>query len=162
MIKTYTVVLATGMTSSPLTRFIPGEYDEYGRLKVGRDLRVIGSEAVFAAGDTAHALADDIHPTYLSCQHALELGRYAGHNALHDLVGCELIPYRQAFYATCVDLGPWGALFTTGWDREVRKTRHEGKAMKQQINNEWIYPPSPAIGKVEIFRHIALSAEIDT
>ncbi len=158
VIKASAVVLATGMVASPLTRAIPGEYDEHSRLRVDRNLKVIGSPFIFAAGDTAHALADDSHVTYLSCQHALQLGRYAGYNALHELLGNETLPYRQEFYATCIDLGPWGAVFTTGWEREVEKSREEGKAMKRQINNEWIYPPSPAIGKKAIFEQIGLSA----
>lgn len=44
---------------------------------------------------------------------------------------------------TCLDLGPWGALFTEGWDRQVRLTRKEGKAVKREINTKWIYPPQP-------------------
>ncbi|GAA3833118.1 hypothetical protein [Streptomyces chiangmaiensis] len=37
--------------------------------------------------------------------------------------------------------GPAGAVVTTGWDRIVQKTGEQGKALKQQINAEWIYPP---------------------
>lgn len=159
VIKASAVVLATGVVASPLTRSISGEYDKHDRLIVDHNLKVIGSPSIFAAGDTAHAFADDSHVTTLSCQHALQLGRYAGYNAMCDLLGNVPIPYRQEFYATCIDLGPWGALFTTGWDREVEKTRQDGKAMKRQINEEWIYPPSPSIGKQAIFEQIGLSAE---
>lgn len=159
IIKASAVVLATGMVASPLTRTIQGEHDKLDRLMVDHNLKVIGLPSIFAAGDTAHAHADENHVTYLSCQHALQLGRYAGYNALHELLGNEPLPYRQEFYATCIDLGPWGALFTTGWEREVEKSREEGKAMKRQINREWIYPPSPAIGKKAIFEQIGLSAE---
>jgi NADH dehydrogenase len=155
-IATQTLILATGFEASPLTRFISGERDAYGRLVVGPDLKVTGTNNIFAAGDTAHALADDVHVANMSCQHAIQLGRFAGYNALCDLLGCSTRRFRQEHYVTCLDLGPWGALFTSGWDRQVQKIRNEGKAMKRQINCDWIYPPSPEIGKQAIFRKIAL------
>ena len=71
------VILATGIEASSLTRFIPGEHDAHGRLLVGPDLWVDGIDIVFAEADTAHAFAD--HVTYMSCRHAIQLGRYAGH-----------------------------------------------------------------------------------
>ncbi len=60
--------------------------------------------------------------------------------------------YRQEFYATCLDLGPRGAAFTTGWDRQVQMTRSQGKEMKRQINTQWIYPLAGA--SKEIFAAI--------
>lgn len=158
-LATRTLILATGIEASPLTRIIPGERDAYGRLMVDPDLKVTGINNIFAAGDTAHAVADDVHATYMSCQHAIQLGRFAGHNAICDLLGRSTRRYRQEHYVTCLDLGPWGALFTSGWDRKVQKIRDEGKEMKRQINCEWIYPPSPEIGKEAIFGKIALVKE---
>jgi len=78
----------------------------------------------------------------MSCQHALSLGRVAGHNAAAELVGLPLHPYSQPKYVTCIDLGDWGALYTEGWDRQVRITREAAKAIKQEINRVWIYPPA--------------------
>jgi NADH:ubiquinone reductase (H+-translocating) len=40
-----------------------------------------------------------------------------------------------------LDLGSWGALYTVGWDREVRTTGASAKATKQTINQKRIYPP---------------------
>lgn len=56
--------------------------------------------------------------------------------------------------------GVW-ATMSAASEREnsMMPTTEEGKAMKRQINNEWIYPPSPAIGKKAIFEQIGLSAE---
>ncbi|UTW01926.1 FAD-dependent oxidoreductase [Amphritea atlantica] len=161
LIESRTVIMATGLVASPLTRSISGEYDAQGRLKVTPDLKVPGAESIFVAGDTAHTFADDNHATLLSCQHATELGRFAGYNAVHDLLGNELQAYRQPFYATCLDLGAWGAVFSTGWEREVKKVREEGKAIKTQINNEWIMPPNPELGKLKIFEQIALTVEVE-
>jgi len=72
----------------------------------------------------------------------MTMGRYAGYNAAHDLMGLELEPYRQERYVTCLDLGTAGAVFTRGWDREVELTGEEAKARKRMINGEIIYPPS--------------------
>jgi NADH:quinone reductase (non-electrogenic) len=42
---------------------------------------------------------------------------------------------------TCLDLGSYGAVLTTGWDRTVAQTREEAKTLKRSINGDWIYPP---------------------
>lgn len=47
----------------------------------------------------------------------------------------------QARYVTCPDLGPWGAVLTEGWRREVRLAGEEAKVLKRRINQQWIYPP---------------------
>jgi NADH dehydrogenase len=79
----------------------------------------------------------------MSCQHALSLGRVAGHNAAAELVGLPLHPYSQPKYVMCLDLGAWGALYTEGWDRQLRFEGEQGKAIKREINTVWIYPPAP-------------------
>lgn len=53
-----TVVWTAGMQASPLTRDIPGDHDELGRLEVDGELRVPQSPHVFAAGDTAAAVLE--------------------------------------------------------------------------------------------------------
>lgn len=150
------VVVTAGLEASPLTRCFPGELDRQGRLATDEDLRLPGSPQVFAAGDTARALTDGVHPALMSCQHAMVLGRYAGHNAMRDLIGRETVSYRQEIYVTCLDLGPAGAMFTRGWDRQVEMTGDEAKALKRQIMTERIYPPSPDMAAAEIFDTVAL------
>ncbi|HCP81289.1 MAG TPA: hypothetical protein DIT67_06765 [Octadecabacter sp.] len=151
------VVFATGLRASPLTAAFNAETDPAGRLLVNEFLGLEKEAAVFIAGDVARAMADDDHATFMSCQHATELGRYAGYNAVQSLTGGPLRPYRQESYATCLDLGPAGAVFTTGWDREVQKTGSEGKSIKRQINQEWIYPPKPSVGTKAIFQAVSLT-----
>lgn len=70
------------------------------------------------------------------------MGRYAGHNVAADLLGLPTLEHRQPYYATCLDLGGAGAVYTEGWDRQVKLTGSEGKALKVKINTEWIYPPA--------------------
>ena len=77
----------------------------------------------------------------MSCQHANRLGACAGFNAAADLLGVPLEPYQQKNYVTCLDLGPSDAVFTRGWDSMVEMTGDKAKAMKREINTQWIYPP---------------------
>lgn len=77
----------------------------------------------------------------MTCQHAILLGKFAGNNAAADLLGIEALPYRQEMYVTCLDLGAWGAVYTEGWDQQVKLTRAEAKKVKQSITRELIYPP---------------------
>ena len=143
-IETQTTIWTAGVRASPLTAQVPGERDRLGRLCVGADLRVSPGTNIFAAGDTASAFTDDDgHRTMMSCQHALQLGRFAGHNAAAALLGLPAIPYRQVRYVTGLDLGPWGAVHTNGWDREVVLTGAESKARKEYVNRILIYPPQP-------------------
>ena len=129
------------MLASPLTEEIPGERDRLGRLIVDEYLRVPTAPDVYAAGDTAAAVAEDGHFVMQSCQHAVPLGKFAGYNAAADLLGLPQAPFAPTPYATCLDLGAAGAVATNGWDREVQMTGNEAKTLKQQINAEWIYPP---------------------
>lgn len=156
-LATSTVVFATGPRASSLTQQLSQPLEADGRLAVDADLRVPGQSTIFAAGDVARAKTDQDHSTVMSCQHAVPMGTAAGRNAVLDLQGQPTMPYAQAFYATCLDLGPAGAVFTHGWDRQVQKTGAEGTAMKQEINTKWIYPPSPEIGAEKIFEQILQS-----
>ncbi|SPA40974.1 putative enzyme [Cupriavidus taiwanensis] len=141
-IEADTVIWTAGARASELTAQIPAERDNFGRLHVDRNLKVKGVESVFATGDCAYAATDDDgNVAMMSCQHAMNLGRSAGHNVAADLVGAAPIPYSQPKYVTCLDLGPWGAVYTEGWDCQVKMTGGVAKALKTRINTEWIYPP---------------------
>lgn len=143
-IATHTVVWTAGARAHPLAAQIEGERDRFGRVHADPQLRARSVQDVFVAGDVALAATDDEgHHAAMSCQHALSLGRVAGHNAAAELVGLPTHPYSQPKYVTCLDLGPWGAIFTEGWDRQIKLTREVGKATKQAINTQWIYPPRP-------------------
>ena len=124
--------------------------DPFGRLHVDSELRVKGVPTIFATGDVAYAATDDAgNHALMSCQHAISLGRSAGHNVAADLIGHPARAYSQPKYVTCLDLGAWGAVFTEGWQREVKLRGAEAKALKHQINSEWIYPPRA--NRAEIF-----------
>lgn len=138
-----TVVWTVGVRASALTEQVPGERDAQGRLHVDRNLKVIGQPDIYATGDTAYAATDDEgNFALMTCQHAIALGRSAGNNVAADLLGEAPIPYSQVKYVTCLDLGAWGAVYTEGWDRQVKLIKQEAKALKHQINSVWIYPPA--------------------
>lgn len=135
------VVLTTGMVAAPFACKVPGDHDPLGRVVVDQYLRAPKAPGVFVAGDAAAADGGDGHLVVQSCQHALQLGRFAGENAARDLTGRPLIPYVQPPYITCLDLGSSGAVFTRGWDRDVAFAGEKAKAAKRRINTQDIYPP---------------------
>jgi NADH:ubiquinone reductase (H+-translocating) len=140
-IPTRTVIWCAGMRASPLAASFPDARDRLGRLLVDPMMRVADAGGVFAAGDVASSVVDGLHPTVMSCQFARPMGRFAGHNVVADLAGLPMLPLRIDWYVTVLDLGGWGALYTEGWDREVRATGAAAKATKQTINRKRIYPP---------------------
>lgn len=141
-IDTKTVVWTTGVRASSLTEQIPAERDHLGRLHVDSHLKVIGQDDIYATGDVAYAASDDIgNYALMTCQHAISLGRHAGNNVAAHILGVDPTPYSQPKYVTCLDLGSWGAVYTEGWDRQVKLVKQEGKNLKTQINTVWIYPP---------------------
>ncbi|MGR5945576.1 NAD(P)/FAD-dependent oxidoreductase [Enterobacter sp. C4G1] len=142
-IPSSTVVWTAGVEASPLNQQIEGERDSQGRLIVEESLQVPAHPDIYATGDMAHAKTDDVGNTALmTCQHAIQLGKFAGHNAAASLLNVEPYPYRQVNYVTCLDLGAWGAVYTEGWEQEVRSVREEAKKIKIAITNELIYPPA--------------------
>lgn len=142
-IESNTVIWTVGFRASPLTEQLNAERDGQGRLHVDGNLKVQGLDHVFAAGDVARAATDDVgNFSVMSCQHAISLGRHAGNNAVADLLGVAPTTYRQPKYVTCLDLGAWGAVYTEGWDRQLKLVKAEAKELKTQINSVWIYPPA--------------------
>jgi len=136
-----TVVWTAGMLANPLTQQIPGQRDHLGRLVVDEYLRVVGVPDVYAAGDTAAAVAEPGHPVTQSCQHAVPQGKFVGQNVAADLLGLDAVPFAPDPYVTCLDLGSYGAILTVGWDRDVSLTKQDAKDLKRNINASWIYPP---------------------
>lgn len=145
------VALATGPRAHPLAAQIDGAHDALGRIVVGAHLET-EADGVWAAGDVAGAAVDASHRSLMSCQHAGPQGRRAGENAARALVGAVPRSYRQPLYLTCLDLGPAGALVTSGFERnEVLVTGADAKAIKRYINRTLIYPP-PGAGRGELLK----------
>lgn len=143
-----TVLFTTGAHASPLASQLGVPLDRLGRVAVDAFLKVEGVADIYAAGDCAVAAADDLgHVTVMSCQHARPMGRLAGHNAVCDLAGRfqDRVAFSAPDYVTVMDLGPEGAVYTSGWDRATLvASGAEAKTVKQTINCSRIYPPVPA------------------
>jgi NADH dehydrogenase len=148
-IESATVIWTAGMRASPLTAQISASRDNLGRLIVDPDLRVPGVKNVFATGDTAKVAADGLgNVAPMTCQFAIRLGAFAGHNAAADLLGLPTEPYDQKTYVVCLDLGSSGAIFARGWNPQLEQIGALAKATKREINTVWIYPPAPDRTKV--------------
>jgi len=136
-----TVVWCAGMQAHPLTKLFPVERDRFGRVPVDSFLKAKGMPAEFATGDAAWFLIDGSHSCVMSCQHGRPMGRFAGHNVVCDLLGLPMLPLEIGWYSTILDLGPWGAVCTEGWDRRVATKGAAAKRTKEMINRQRIYPP---------------------
>ena len=136
-----TTVWTGGLIASDLTAQIHVKRDEIGRLPVDAFQAVPGISGVYAAGDVAHTLVDGEHVAPMSCQYATQTGRIAGFNALRELSGQAPQPFSPRPYVTCLDLGAAGALFTSGWNRDIQLSGYWASVMKQTINCRLIYPP---------------------
>ena len=76
----------------------------------------------------------------MSCQHGRPMGRFAGHNVVCDLFGEPMLPLRIEWYVTVLDLGPWGAVYTQGWDRTVASVGEAAKRTKRAYESTfWDY-----------------------
>ncbi|KAJ5120484.1 FAD-dependent pyridine nucleotide-disulfide oxidoreductase [Penicillium bovifimosum] len=142
-IETKTAIWTAGVRATPLTAQIPGRKDSLARLYVDQYLRVSSANDVLATGDAACAVADgNSQYALMSCQHANQLGRVSGYNAAAMLLGKPLMEYSQAEYNCCLDLGSWGALVASGWNRDgIKLSGDIAKRVKSYINQKLIYPP---------------------
>ena len=141
-IASQTVIWTVGVQANDLTGQIDAPRDRQGRLHVNAQLQVVGHDDIYATGDVAYAATDDKgNHALMTCQHAILLGKFAGNNAAADLLEVAPLPYRQENYVTCLDHGAWGAVYTEGWDQQVKLTRAEAKKLKLSIVSELIYPP---------------------
>ena len=141
-IASQTVIWTVGVQANGLTAQIDAPRDRQGRLHVNANLQVVGHDDIYATGDVAYAATDDKgNHALMTCQHAILLGKFAGNNAAAGLLDVTPLPYRQENYVTCLDLGAWGAVYSEGWDQQVKLTRAEAKKLKVSIVSELIYPP---------------------
>ena len=109
---------------------------------VDRNLRVAEVPTIFAAGDTAQAVTDDLgHRALMSCQHANRLGASAGFNAAADLLGVPLEPISRRTTSPASILARPTPCSPEAGTAKVELSGDKAKAMKREINTQWIYPP---------------------
>lgn len=141
-LEAQTVVWAGGMRAQGPLDGLPADRDPLGRLVVTPQMFVTGVPGVLAAGDVASVTVEPGWVSPQSCQYAHQHGKHAGHNAVADLLDRPLLDFRGDPYVTCVDLGAAGAVYTEGFEREVRAVGEAAKEVKRMVNTELIYPPT--------------------
>lgn len=95
-----TVLWAAGVASSPLGRFLDGELDRAGRVKVAPDLSVPGHPEVFVVGDLALVPGvPGIAPA------AKQMGRHAALNISRSLANKERRPFKYRDYGQLATIG---------------------------------------------------------
>jgi NADH dehydrogenase len=149
-IPTRTVVWTAGVTPHPSIRHLGLPIGERGRITVGRDLRVEGSEDVWAVGDAA-AVPDPARPG-LPCpptsQHAIRQGRTAGRNIAASLGRGKARPFTYETQGQFVNLGRYKAVakvrgvtlrgFPAWWlARTYHVSQIPGRARKTRAVIDW-------------------------
>lgn len=137
-----TVVWSGGMRAQGPLDGLAADRDALGRLVVTPQMFVADLPGVLAAGDVASVTVAAGRLAPQSCQYAHQHGKHAGHNAVADLLGLPLLDFRGDPYVTCLDLGSAGAVYTEGYEREVRAVGEAAKDVKRMVNTELIYPPT--------------------
>ncbi len=87
-----TVLWAAGVIASPAARWLGGEADRAGRLKVGTDLSVPGLKNVFAIGDTALSTAWAGQPVPGLAPAAKQAGAYVAKVIRARVMGRKAVP----------------------------------------------------------------------
>lgn len=90
------------------------ETHDDGRILVDEDLRIVGMQRTFAAGDIAMHVDADGSPLPASAQIAVQAGRHAGENARRLVNGEELKPGRFGHRGWVLDLGGWRGVAQVG------------------------------------------------
>lgn len=103
-----TIVWTAGVKANPVMESFRGlPLDDRGRLRCRADLRVVGVDGAFGAGDSC-AVPDLTAPgsfTAPSAQHAVRQARQLGDNVIASLRGRPLVDYRHAYAGSVASLG---------------------------------------------------------
>lgn len=106
LIKTHTIVWATGVIANPLAELLNIELARGGRIPVEETMQVIGREHIFAAGDIAYLLQADGKTAYPGlipvAQQEAEL---VAKNILHDMKGESLERFQYFDKGTMATIG---------------------------------------------------------
>jgi NADH dehydrogenase len=115
-IPTRTVVWTAGVTPSPIVAELGLPLDERGRIEVDEQLRVQGTDDVWALGDAAAVPhpADTGRVCPPTAQHATRQGRVAGHNVAASLGRGRPRAFRYVGRGSFVNLGRYKAVAMIG------------------------------------------------
>ena len=109
-----TVVWTAGVAPSPAGKWLGGETDRAGRVRVQSDLTIPGHPEIFVIGDTA-SLDQDGRPLPGVAQVAMQQGRYAGTLIFRRVVGKNgLKPFRYFDKGNMAVVGKGYAVLQSG------------------------------------------------
>lgn len=102
-----TLVWTAGVQPHPILRRTDLALDEKGRVRVGADLRVVGTEDAWSAGDCAAVpdLTNRGVPTPPTAQHAVRQARHLADNLVAVLHGQSARPYAHRYAGSIASLG---------------------------------------------------------
>jgi NADH:ubiquinone reductase (H+-translocating) len=106
VIEASTIVVATGVTPSPLVKSIEKlQHGEKGHIKVDATMRSVSHRNIWALGDCAEIPGPDGKPYPPLAQHALREARHLAKNLLADLKGQPTKPFIYKSKGTLAALG---------------------------------------------------------
>jgi len=113
-IASKTVIWTAGVTPSPAGKWLNVETDRAGRVRVLRNLTVLGHPEIFVIGDTA-SLDQDGKPLPGVAQVAMQQGRYAGNLIRRRLMGRSIPgPFRYFDKGSMAVIAKGFAILQTG------------------------------------------------
>ena len=110
-----TIVWAAGVQASPVGRWLGGEVDRLGRVRVAPDLSVPAFPEIFVAGDLMGIDGADGQPVPGVAQAAMQSGRRAAKNVLARLQGRPTTPFSYTDPGAMATIGRAKAVADLGW-----------------------------------------------
>lgn len=110
-----TIVWAAGVQASPVGRWLGGEVDRLGRVRVAPDLSVPAFPEIFVAGDLMGVDGADGQPVPGVAQAAMQSGRRAAKNALARLRQQPTSPFGYRDPGAMATIGRAKAVADLGW-----------------------------------------------
>ena len=110
-----TIVWAAGVQASPVGRWLGGEVDRLGRVRVAPDLSVPAHPEIFVAGDLMGLDGADGQPVPGVAQAAMQSGRRAARNALARLRQQPTTPFCYTDPGAMATIGRAKAVADLGW-----------------------------------------------
>ena len=110
-----TIVWAAGVQASPVGRWLGGEGDRLGRVRVAPDLSVPAFPEIFVAGDLMGLDGADGQPVPGVAQAAMQSGRRAAKNALARLRQEPTTPFHYTDPGAMATIGRAKAVADLGW-----------------------------------------------
>ena len=110
-----TIVWAAGVQASPVGRWLGGDVDRLGRVRVAPDLSVPAHPEIFVAGDLMGLDGADGQPVPGVAQAAMQSGRRAARNALARLQQQPTTPFTYTDPGAMATIGRAQAVADLGW-----------------------------------------------